>query len=50
MLKAHGYDVFSSDIADRGYGSRIDFMESSDCYDNIKRYVDHITDIRVTVI
>src|ERR1700722_6727275 len=29
VLKAHGYDVFSSDIdEDRGYGERLDFLDT----------------------
>lgn len=33
ILKAHGYQVQSSDLVDRGYGDQADFLHKTDAWD-----------------
>ena len=35
VLKQHGYEVYSSDLIDRGYGELLDFLESNYIVPNI---------------
>jgi len=35
VIKAYGYQVISSDIVDRGYGSAVDFLDIRERHDNI---------------
>ena len=32
VLKKHGYNVYSSDLVDRGYGDVVDFLNCNDCF------------------